>query len=215
MSGGVDSAVLTSLLLQDGSEVYPVYVRAGMKWEEVESIWLHRFLAAIDSAALQPLREMRVPVDDVYGSHWSLGGSGRPSFDAPADADYLPGRNILLVSLAALYCAHNGIDRIASGVLAANPFPDATDEFFQAMAASLSMDLRRPIRIERPFRQLRKEDVVLLGAQLPLELTFTCNNPVGELHCGDCNKCAERQGGFVRAGVPDPTVYARSPSTRV
>jgi 7-cyano-7-deazaguanine synthase len=74
----------------------------------------------------------------------------------------------------------------------------------------LSGGLAQPIRVERPFARLHKEDVVKLGAHLPLELTFTCNNPSGELHCGDCNKCAERQEGFAKAGVADPTTYARS-----
>src|SRR4030095_2053781 len=155
-----------------------------MKWEEVESRWLKRFLAAIAVPRLLPIREIRVPMNDLYGSHWSLGGPGRPGFDAPNDADFLPGRNIILLSVAALFCARNGIERIASGVLAANPFPDATEEFFEAMAATLSAGLDHPIRIERPFGHLQKEDVVRLGAHLPLELTFTCNNPVGDLHCG-------------------------------
>jgi 7-cyano-7-deazaguanine synthase len=209
LSGGVDSAVLAWVSLQDGSEVQPVYVRAGMKWEDVESRWLRKFLDAIATPRLRPLHEMRVPMNDVYGSHWSVGGPGRPAFDAPNDADFLPGRNIILLSIAALFCARSGIERIAAGVLASNPFPDATDEFFDAMAVALAADLGCPIRVERPFSHLHKEDVVKLGANLPLELTFTCNNPAGEFHCGDCNKCAERQRGFARAGIPDPTTYMR------
>jgi 7-cyano-7-deazaguanine synthase len=209
-SGGVDSAVLTWLSLQDGTEVQPLYIRAGMKWENVESRWLKRFLEAITAPNLRPLREVTFPLNDIYGVHWSVGGPGRPAFDAPNDADYLPGRNIILLSVAAVFCARNAIERIASGVLASNPFPDATDEFFDGMEAVLNGGLGHRIRIERPFARLHKEDVVKMGAHLPLEFTFTCNNPAGELHCGDCNKCAERQQGFANAGVRDPTPYART-----
>jgi 7-cyano-7-deazaguanine synthase in queuosine biosynthesis len=31
------------------------------------------------------------------------------------------------------------------------------------------------------------------------------------VHCGACTKCAERVEGFLDAGVPDPTHYARKP----
>jgi 7-cyano-7-deazaguanine synthase len=201
---------LTWLELQDGWEVQPVYVRTGMKWEDVEFGWLQQYLAAIATPRLRPLRELAFPLGDIYGSHWSVGGAGRPSFDAANDADFLPGRNIILISKTAVFCALHGIERIASGVLAANPFPDATDEFFDTLAMTLSMGLAAPIRIERPFAHLHKRDVVKLGAHLPLELTFTCNNPVGEHHCGDCNKCAERQQGFEEAGVRDRTEYAQA-----
>lgn len=212
VSGGLDSAVLTWASMQDGSVVQPVYVRTGMKWEPIEFEWLKRFLKHIQGPSLRPLRELEFPLGDIYGAHWSVGGAGRPSFEAANDADFLPGRNVILVSKTAVFCALNGIERIASGVLASNPFPDATAEFFDGLGAVLSAGLGSPIRIERPFAELHKADVVKLGADLRLELTFTCNNPAGELHCGDCNKCAERQLGFREAGVPDPTEYAKGPT---
>ena len=207
-SGGADSAILAWSMMQDGSEVQPVYVRTGMVWEDVEFRWAERFLAAIVSPRLRPLRALSFPLDDIYGSHWSVGGANRPGFDAPNEADFLPGRNIILIAKTAVYCALNHVERIASGVLASNPFPDATDEFFDGLGATMSAGLGAPIRIERPFARLHKDEVLRMGAHLPLQLTFTCNNPVGEVHCGDCNKCAERQQGFAAAAIPDPTTYA-------
>jgi 7-cyano-7-deazaguanine synthase len=46
-----------------------------------------------------------------------------------------------------------------------------------------------------------------LGRELPLEHTYSCIRPVSGLHCGQCNKCAERQRAFAEAGMVDPTVY--------
>jgi 7-cyano-7-deazaguanine synthase len=43
----------------------------------------------------------------------------------------------------------------------------------------------------------------------PFHLSFSCLQPHGLRHCGRCNKCAERQLAFRKAGVPDPTTYAR------
>jgi 7-cyano-7-deazaguanine synthase len=47
-----------------------------------------------------------------------------------------------------------------------------------------------------------------LGRDLPLELTFSCIAPAGELHCGRCNKCAERRAAFREADREDRTSYA-------
>lgn len=209
VSGGVDSAVLAWHLAQDGSELQPVYVQAGMVWEPVEYRWLVRYLEAIASPQLRPVRALAFPLQDVYVRHWGLGGEAPPAHDAPDEAVYLPGRNLVLLAKTAVYCALNGIQRIAIGVLAGNPFPDATDHFFDTFADTLSSGLGWPIRIERPFARMHKAEVVRLGASLPLGLTFSCISPVGELHCGSCSKCAERQRGFQEAGVVDLTSYAK------
>jgi 7-cyano-7-deazaguanine synthase len=59
----------------------------------------------------------------------------------------------------------------------------------------------------RPFDQLHKTDVLVRGKLLPLQLTFSCINPIDGRHCGICNKCAERRKGFRDAGLPDLTSY--------
>jgi 7-cyano-7-deazaguanine synthase len=213
VSGGVDSAVLAWHLARDGTVVQPIYVRTGMVWEEVELRHLCSYLDALGLASLRAVKSLSFPLGDVYESHWSVGGVGRPGYDAPDEAVYLPGRNLILASKVAIYCALNGIERIATGLLAGNPFPDATDAFFDSLAKTLTLGLGARITIDRPFASMRKREVVSLGSALPLELTFSCINPVGENHCGDCNKCAERQQGFNEASVLDRTVYARQPTT--
>jgi 7-cyano-7-deazaguanine synthase len=213
VSGGVDSAVLAWKLVAEGLEVHPVYVSSGMAWEAVERTWLRRYLKAIATPELRALKDLAFPLADIYGSHWSLGTAEGPGYDTPDEAVYLPGRNLVLLSKAAVYCVLNGLDRVALGVLAANPFPDATDAFFSQLEGAIRLGLATDIRIERPLSGLHKADVVRLGARLPLELTFSCIRPVGERHCGDCNKCAERQRGFFEAGVPDRTDYAQTPQS--
>ena len=50
--------------------------------------------------------------------------------------------------------------------------------------------------------------MIARGKNLPLHLTFSCIRPVDGMHCGECNKCAERRKGFADAGVRDLTRYA-------
>ncbi len=102
----------------------------------------------------------------------------------------------------------HGVGQLALALLAGNPFADATDEFFSAFEATLGQATGSPVRILRPFAQLKKPDVLQLGRGLPLELSFSCIAPRDGLPCGRCNKCAERQHAFRSAGVDDPTRYA-------
>jgi 7-cyano-7-deazaguanine synthase len=66
----------------------------------------------------------------------------------------------------------------------------------------------RPFRLTRPFAGLAKRQVMELGRTFPLDLTFSCIAPRRGLHCGRCNKCAERQAAFRLSGVKDLTHYA-------
>jgi 7-cyano-7-deazaguanine synthase len=123
---------------------------------------------------------------------------------------YLEGRNVVLLSKAAVFCARRGIGRLAIGPLAGNPFPDATPAFFSALAGALTLGLSHDLAIDAPFASLHKEDVIRLGLSLgvPLERTLSCMSPVGLVHCGRCSKCRERQHAFHAAGVEDRTAYA-------
>jgi 7-cyano-7-deazaguanine synthase len=92
--------------------------------------------------------------------------------------------------------------------LQANPFPDATPEFFHDYAAVVNRAVGGHTTVETPYANLAKADVVRMGKDMPLQHTFSCMSPVGERHCGRCGKCAERGRAFIAANVPDPTDYA-------
>ena len=111
-----------------------------------------------------------------------------------------------------LWCQLHGVGELALAPLASNPFPDATDEFFAEFAAALNRATNSRLRIVRPFAALKKRQVMELGRGYPLELTFSCIAPVEGIHCGQCNKCAERQQAFLGSGLADATQYARRPA---
>jgi len=159
---------------------------------------------------IEALCTLKLPMDDVYRTHWSLGKKPVPGARTADAAVYLPGRNLILTVKAGVLCATEEIPNMALGSLGHNPFPDASPRFFKTWAAAMSLGLRAPIRILAPYRALSKSDVIKRGKSLPLHLSFSCLQPRGKSHCGSCNKCAERQRAFRRAGVPDKTIYARS-----
>ncbi len=210
ISGGVDSAVLCLDLVANGRRVFPLYVRFGLRWEHAELASVGRFLQEVERPGLMPLQILDEPVADIYGPHWSTGGSSVPDGRSDDQAVYLTGRNVLLIAKAAVWCKLHDIDELALGCLRSNPFPDSTPAFFRKFQSVLNLAMNGRIRLTRPLETRRKEDVIRMGADLPLRHTFSCLSPVGDRHCGLCNKCAERRRGFLKAGVTDETFYAAS-----
>jgi 7-cyano-7-deazaguanine synthase len=211
LSGGLDSAVLLADEAQAG-DTQPIYIGAGLAWETGERAIVARLL---DSPALRgrtrPLVSLSVDMRDVYAAtHWSVTGQA-PAYHTPDEDVYLPGRNIILLSKAAVFCAaaHINISRIVIGTLDHNPFPDATPAFRASIAQALSLGLAHDLRIDAPYSTSSKADVIRKGIALgvPFQFTLSCMKPAGETHCGTCSKCRERHDAFVEAGVTDPTVY--------
>lgn len=207
-SGGLDSAILVGHLLAQGRSVQPFYIRSQLVWERAELAAARCFLQDVSSPNLAELVTLELPLADLYEGHWSITGRGTPDANSPDEAVFLPGRNALLVIKAALWCQMHGIEELALAPLGTSPFADATPAFFNSLQTALSHNSDRPLRIVLPFANFNKRQVMALGRNLPLEHSFSCIAPWGDLHCGMCNKCAERKAAFAAAGMEDRTVYA-------
>jgi len=224
LSGGLDSAVLLAAeAAREGDGVQPIYVSAGLGWEVAERAAVRALLAADPlRARTRPLVSLAVDMRDVYAAgHWAIDGRP-PGYHTPDEEVYLPGRNIILLGKAAVYCAAARIDRLVLGTLAHNPFPDATPAFRSAMADALSLGLSHPLTIDAPFALATKPEVITRGVTLgvPLRLTLSCmrsgslrrgrrekRGGQSPIHCGTCSKCRERHDAFLEAHVADPTEY--------
>lgn len=208
MSGGVESSVILWEVSRE-KEVLPVYVRTGMAWEDVEVTHAREFVGSLDLN--QELRVLKLPVEDIYGDHWSVTSKGVPGRMSEDSEVELPGRNILLLSKTAVLCRKEDVNAIHHGTLGSNPFPDASQEFFRLAEEMLSKGLDHRLEIRTPYRETSKSEVIRRAASndLPIDLTFSCIDPVNGIHCGECNKCMERHREFVEAGVEDPSDYAR------
>ncbi len=211
LSGGLDSAVLLAEEVARGHQVQPIYVGVGLAWEAAERTVVAQLLASEPMRTrVQQLATLTVDRQDVYAAtHWAIMGRP-PAYHTPDEDVYLPGRNIVLLSKAGVYCAAAGIERLLLGTLAHNPFPDATPEFRNAMQRALSLGLAHDLEIDAPYAGISKAEVIRRGAALhvPFNLTLSCMNPQRTAHCGACSKCGERHDAFREAGYVDLTEYA-------
>lgn len=208
VSGGLDSAILLAEMVEKQiPKVYPIFIRCGLHWENTELAYLKKFTNAIKSKNLENLVILDVPVGDIYKNHWSLTAQNVPDLNTPDEAVFLPGRNVLLTAKALLWCNLNKVGSLSLGVLESNPFPDATDDFFRNITDTVNQSVLGNVKLIRPYAGMHKTDVLKSGMNYPLEYTFSCIRPINDLHCGKCNKCAERIKGFQQASIKDPTVY--------
>ncbi len=117
VSGGVESAVLLADALSRYDQVTPIYVRNHLRWEDIELFSLKNFLRHLKQTNLKSLRILDLPMRELYEGHWSITGIKVPGAGSRDESMYLPGRNIVFLSKAAVFAASKNIPFIEIGVL--------------------------------------------------------------------------------------------------
>ena len=116
---------------------------------------------------------------------------------------YVPFRNGLFLSSAASIALSKDCGVIAAGCA----YPDCSPVFNNAMNEAIWEGSGRQLRIEAPFVNMNKADIVRIGLELgvPYELTWSCYEG-GEEPCGKCGTCIDRAAAFAANGVKDPAI---------
>jgi len=150
----------------------------------------------------------------------AIGGNALtdPSIEVPRTAEtdslpatFVPGRNLVFLTLAAAYAWRYDIHDLVTGVAQTDysGYPDCRRETIDALEKMLALGLERRFTIHTPLMNLSKKETVLLakelGAMDAMALTHTCYN--GSVPpCGECAACLLRAKGFAEAGIPDPLI---------
>ncbi len=212
-SGGLDSTTLLYHLRARGDEVRCLGVDYGQRHRReleaaraiCERVGVEYRLADLRSIA--PLLAGSALTDAVAVPHGHYA-------EESMKATVVPNRNMILLSLAIGWAVSLKYDAVAYAAHAGDHtiYPDCRPEFVEAMDRAAGLCDWHRVRIERPFVHMTKADIVRRGAELgvPFELTWSCYEG-GEVHCGKCGTCVERREAFERAGVADPTAYAKEP----
>lgn len=218
LSGGQDSTTCLFWARTLFDEVHAIGIYYGQRHRAELSA-----AAAIAEKAGVPFTVLEAPVlgglaDSALVSEEAelTGSGGRPDSEMPQGlpSSFVPGRNILFLSLAAAYAVKMGAHDIVTGVCQTDysGYPDCRREFIDAMEKALEAGLpssARPIRILTPLMYMTKAETVRMARRLSsgcweaLSLSITCYN--GKKHgCGTCPACALRAKGFEEAELEDP-----------
>ncbi len=127
---------------------------------------------------------------------------------------YVPFRNGLFLAAAASMALSAGCSVVYYGAhhddWAGSAYPDCTPSFVDSMATSIEEGTGGELRLEAPFVDWSKADIVRLGIELkvPFQLTWSCYEG-GEAPCGVCATCLDRAAAFAANGLEDPVSSRR------
>ena len=210
-SGGLDSTALLALLKDQRRDLVAISFDYGQRHRRE----LDAARAVVERLGISHrILDIRSLTSVMQGSALTSENVAVPHGhyeEQSMQATVVPNRNMIFLSLAFAEAIQVGADRVAYGAHAGDHaiYPDCRPEFVRAMGEAARLCHYRPIELETPFVEIRKEEIVHLGAEVgaPFELTWSCYEG-GERHCGRCGTCVERREAFSLAGISDPTDYA-------
>ena len=131
--------------------------------------------------------------------------------DANMKSTVVPFRNGIMLSIACGIAESNGLSRVFIANHGGDHaiYPDCRSEFIMAMDAAMSAGTYAHINIEAPYTEITKTDIALIGKAIGLDYTETWScYKGGNVHCGKCGTCVERQEALRNAGIEDKTEYS-------
>lgn len=190
VSGGLDSALMSVLAVEEGLRVHPLFIDYGQRaaareWAACEALHAKHGLPAPQHMALTGFGKL------------VRSGLTDPSRRVNEDA-FMPGRNLMLLVAGAAYAHDVGARAVAIGLLdeADRLFPDQSSEFLKGAEQLIRLAMGAPISITAPLARFKKADVMTLASARDIDGTYSCH--VGaEQPCGACVSCLERKRAMV------------------
>jgi 7-cyano-7-deazaguanine synthase len=129
--------------------------------------------------------------------------------DGAPVSTYVPFRNGLFLSAAASFALSKECSVIYYGAhaddAAGSAYPDCSPAFNNAINEAIYLGSGQQLKVEAPFINKTKADVVKIGLDLhvPYELTWSCYEG-GDEPCHTCGTCVDREKAFELNGTIDP-----------
>ena len=203
-SGGLDSTVVLATALANGIECLALSFDYGQRHkvelEAAKKIALHygvqHKIICIDPETFKT-KDSSIVSDTTVQKNRSL----EEMQSGKIPSTYVPARNSLFIAYALVQAEIFEADEIHLGPnkLDQLPYPDCRPQFVESFQAVANLATKRAVngkapRLVTPLINLDKTEIASLGKRLnaPLELTFSCYDPKGEVPCGQCDACLLR-----------------------
>lgn len=209
LSGGQDSTTCLTWALTKFDKVYAITFDYGQR----HSIELNcaRKIAKLTKT---PLHIQKIPffkdlTHSALTNHKRKITAGKNSLPST----FVPGRNLIFLSIAAIYATKLKITDIITGVCQTDfsGYPDCRDEFVKSLEKTLRLAIEKPFKIHTPLMFLTKAETVKMMRKFGkidlLKYSHTCYKGTRPA-CGKCPACKLRLKGFKEAGEKDQIKYA-------
>lgn len=184
LSGGVDSTVALALTPNPVAEAVTIdYGQTHRR--EIESA---KQIAAHYNIPHTIITIKGLPLKSALTGHSPI-----PETHAETpDATYVPGRNTILLALAASRAETIGAQRIVLGANAddAAGYPDCRREYLEAFRDVLIAGTVNKVWVTAPLLHMTKKEILnrALELKVPVGLTWSCYRG-GQQPCGRCGAC--------------------------
>lgn len=203
-SGGQDSTTCLIQALQQYDEVHCITFDYGQRHRaEIEvacklatqlGVKAHKVLdvSMLNELAVSSLTRDSIPVPTYNEDEKDT-----------VPSTFVPGRNILFLTLAAIYAYQVQAEAVITGVCETDfsGYPDCRDEFVKALNHAIDLGIGRDIAFITPLMWLDKAETWALAdyyqqLELVRQSTLTCYNGVQGDGCGQCAACHLRARGL-------------------
>lgn len=123
--------------------------------------------------------------------------------DGELPSTFVPGRNLLFLSFAAVLASQVGAKHIITGVSETDfsGYPDCRDSFIKSLNVTINLSMDQQFVIHTPLMWLDKAQTWKLSDDLGVldfvrEKTLTCYEGVIGDGCGECPACKLRKSGL-------------------
>jgi 7-cyano-7-deazaguanine synthase len=206
-SGGQDSTTCLYWALKNFAEVETITFDYGQRHLiELEAVKKITALAKVHSVILK-----ESALAQLGGNSLTADMPIEESQNGAPPNTFVPGRNIIFLTLAAAYAYQRGVSNLVTGVCQTDfsGYPDCRRNTIDSLEQTLTLGMDREFKIHTPLMWLTKAQTVDLavevGALEALAYSHTCYN--GTLPpCGECPACKLRAKGFAEAKVADPLI---------
>lgn len=219
------------ILLSGGQDSVTCLYWAKINFDEVRAVSIfygQRHASELDAArriaelAAVPHEMLRIPALGEIGDSALVtdapltAGGGRADAHAPGGlpSSFVPGRNLLFLTLAAAVAVKHEIKDIVTGVCQTDysGYPDCRRDFVDAFEVSAGLAMPSsagPIRVHTPLMHMTKAETVEMAHRLGTDCWRALASSVTCYHghrpgCGACPSCTLRAKGFADALYDDP-----------
>lgn len=214
LSGGQDSATCLLLALQEYTEVECISFYYAQKHQrELESAEEICELLELNHSIIDATILQDITTSALFNCSGNTDFPIDPQTNLPTS--FVPGRNILFLTLASIYAYTRKINTIYCGVCQSDysGYPDCRLNTIKALELALCYGLDKPIYILTPLMHLTKAESINLVKDIynfkpVMELTHTCYNGMNP-PCKICPSCLLRAKGFADAGINDPLLEVK------